>query len=872
MKRLLTILLAVLMAMPVLAVKKERDLARTLGVLRLELERSYNSQKVFMARYEALSTEQHEQLVEYMKRSEQISLILYSQRTDFTLDMAYACQQATDLYRALNTTNIPYKRMLSRMSSEVARYDSLITSLMQLPPAIGGEESVSEQLDSLIAEVSVESDTIDVGEDPFLLSPEEQEDRDKCLLYAKALRNNLVRMMNSMNKDNRYYQQVSDRVGRQHDYAQQCYADMQNSIYKNGDNTFFVILAHLPGYLEMIKRDFTDKYVPFGDGSYSEWRGTVMLGVSVFMLFYMFVATLLSMLLIRGVPRLLYWLSPGAIGKVKNKLSKRILNAEEYKYKKNVITLALGIALFAIAIMLVRQFMYHNLLIMAADLMVNFAWLMEAILLSLLIRLKGKQLTNGLNLYLPFVTLAFVVILFRIVLIPNSLVNLIYPIISLICLVWQVTRQSRFKEKLPLMDNLYATISLAVMVGSCICSWMGFTLLAVQVVIWWTFQLTAMQTIICLYDITRMYEERILIKKLAVIDTFADTSAEELSQSMRKGDMFTRTWLFDFVRITLIPVFGVLSVLFCIRWAAGIFEMTSIVEEIFFYNFLDQQDVVQVSLFKLCIVAAFFFVFKYINYAVRSYYRHWYHKAKKDDGNFNETLTRNVIAILVWGVYAWFTLILLQVPKSGISVVTAGLATGLGFAMKDLLENFFYGISLMTGRVRVGDYIECDGVQGKVESITYQSTQITTLDGSVIAFLNSSLFSQNFKNLTRNHEYVMAKIPVGVAYGTNVEQVRNLLVPAIEKLRTVLPDGRHLINPEKEVKVVFSDFGDNSVDLVAVAWVLVDQRPLFLSQVREVIYDMLNEHNIEIPFPQRDIYIRKISGFDMQAANNGQEG
>ena len=104
---------------------------------------------------------------------------------------------------------------------------------------------------------------------------------------------------------------------------------------------------------------------------------------------------------------------------------------------------------------------------------------------------------------------------------------------------------------------------------------------------------------------------------------------------------------------------------------------------------------------------------------------------------------------------------MLHIPAGAIETVSAGLAAGLGFAMKDLLENFFYGISLMSGRVRVGDYIECDGIRGKVESITYQSTQIITSDGSVMAFLNSALFNKNFKNLTRNNSYEFVKLPVG---------------------------------------------------------------------------------------------------------------
>ena len=86
------------------------------------------------------------------------------------------------------------------------------------------------------------------------------------------------------------------------------------------------------------------------------------------------------------------------------------------------------------------------------------------------------------------------------------------------------------------------------------------------------------------------------------------------------------------------------------------------------------------------------------------------------NGKPNFTLANNIIAICVWGLYAIISIKMLKIPSTAISVISAGLATGVGFAMKGLLENFFYGISLMTGRVRVGDFIECDGIRGKVES------------------------------------------------------------------------------------------------------------------------------------------------------------
>ena len=180
--------------------------------------------------------------------------------------------------------------------------------------------------------------------------------------------------------------------------------------------------------------------------------------------------------------------------------------------------------------------------------------------------------------------------------------------------------------------------------------------------------------------------------------------------------------------------------------------------------------------------------------------------------------------------------------------------------MKDILENFIYGLSLMSGRVRVGDYIECDGILGKVESIGYQSTQIVTLDGSIIAFLNTQLFNKNFKNMTKNHSYEYVKLPVGVAYGVDVERVRTLLIEQLNHyLDETTASGRPLLQRKQGFKVLFDSFGDNSVNLIVAFWVLVEEKIAFVYKVKETIYNTLQHNGIEIPFPQRDIHIRSMA-------------
>ena len=129
---------------------------------------------------------------------------------------------------------------------------------------------------------------------------------------------------------------------------------------------------------------------------------------------------------------------------------------------------------------------------------------------------------------------------------------------------------------------------------------------------------------------------------------------------------------------------------------------------------------------------------------------------------------------------------------------------------------------------------------------------LEAIDGSVIAFNNSQLFTKNYKNLTKNHGYVLSLIPFGVAYGTNMKQVTSLVEDAVMKLN------HRFLDPEKKVKVVFTDFGDSSINFKLLCWVDAVNQIYVVSDVMQCIYDVLNRNNIEIPFPQQDVYIKQV--------------
>lgn len=866
---LLLAALLLLFAIPADSVLKEKDLARTLGVLKAELQTNYEMQQAFMQNYEQQGMQQHQQLVWYMHQCEQIGLMLYSQSTDNTFDMAYACQQAANLRRDLDSRNSKmrqYDKFIVRLKQEIERTDYLIRSLKRMPPVIDADsilsasdsvlfqaiDSLASKKDSLlVARESMDEEKINIIEEennkipeeedniePLFLTWEQQKDRKACILYADTIRASMQRFLENLEAENAYYQSVRDKVRELDEYAQGRYRLMQENIFRNGSSNYFSILASLPMQIMMAKSTINMKYKPFEghERLYSEWRGATVLFISVFLIFYLALSLGICYVALR-------WLLP------------KKWRGQGFKEKRTMLNFVAGIALFAIIVMVVRATVQRNFIQMGTGLIINIAWLMEAVFLSLYVRLKGEQMRHAVIIYTPLMVLAFIVILFRIVLIPNQLVNLIFPPILLVFAIWQYFVAKRHRNFMPMLDKAYTHITTAAMLFACLAAWGGYTLLAVQVMIWWTFQLAAIMTITFIYDLTKKYEASYLLRRLR--SDRPEISGHEVLRRMKKGEYIEQTWLYDLFCRTIVPILAVLSVLVSIYWAAQVFEMTSLCRTIFTRDIVNKTDTIRISLYLVCMAAALFFIFRYINYALRSFYLHYRKQFSENNEAINKTLARNIIGILCWGLYIIIVLIIFEVPKDGISIVGAGLATGLGFAMQSILENFFYGISLMTGRIHVGDYIECDGIAGKVESITYQSTQITTADGSVIAFLNSALFSKNFKNMTRNHRYELIKIPIGVAYGTDVEQVRSLLIEAITPIcQEENAAGQPLTDTSIPVSVSFSDFGESSVDLKVGVWMLVEEKFGLTARIKEVIYNTLNKNGIDIPFPQRDVHIK----------------
>ena len=773
------LVLALMIVLPSHAVLKEKNIENTLSLLRLELT-NYRTE---LERQSGLMKAQQEQvmmnMISVMNRSRQNSLMLYSQKNGFIFDLTYACHEATEQYQEFQKNVKPFRQYLNTADVEISRYDSLINELGTM-----GKYGLSEK-----AKV----------------------DRNVCITLAINIRHTLNDNRVQMRDYIKIYNQTEERLKYLNTYANTRYKDIQQSIFSNRGDNYVNILKNIGHNVVETSETVSEKYKPQKKVK-SDWDSRIMLGLLIILALGTGISLLINFVIIRWIARRLTRYS--RFEKYKDWLEEKI----------TCINLAMSVATFAIILGVVRIIVEQNFIIMASGLLINYTWLMEVILLSIMLRLDGDKIKSGFKLYSPIMVIGFLVIAFRIALVPNALVSLVFPPILAVSIFWQWNAIRKHQQNTEMSDRYYSYASLAVFIFSTISSWVGYTLLAVEILIWWVMQLTCILTI-----------------------TFMQGWLKTYSKNKKMDEKpITQTWIFNFIYKVIMPVLGVLSVMISIYWAADVFNLSDTTWKIF-SNYYINEDGFRASIITIALAAILYFLFAYFNKTIMALLYIHFENTDHKTAATRFVMAKNVIQVVVWGIWLLIVLGLFKVNNTWLVVVSGGLSTGIGFAMKDIIENIYYGISLMTGRIKVGDLIECDGIRGSVSSINYTSTMVNTTDGSVIAFQNSQLFTKNYKNLTRNHGYELDVIVIGVAYGSNAAQVKALLTETVSKL-----DCR---DKKKDVNVVFSNFGADSIDFKVLVWVPVMTRTYADGEIKEAIYNCLNENNIEIPFPQRDIHI-----------------
>jgi small-conductance mechanosensitive channel len=216
---------------------------------------------------------------------------------------------------------------------------------------------------------------------------------------------------------------------------------------------------------------------------------------------------------------------------------------------------------------------------------------------------------------------------------------------------------------------------------------------------------------------------------------------------------------------------------------------------------------------------------------------------------FPETISM-LVKYLIVGVGYFVAITSLGFEMSQLTIIFGALSVGIGFGLQNIFNNLVSGLILIFSRpIRIDDIIEINTMIGSVKSIGIRSSNVRTFDGAEVIIPNGNLISNEVINWTLSDQRRRIDVMVGVAYGSDIRQVSELL-------RTILQQNDQVIK-SPEPLVLFDEFGDSSLNFKLLFWTAnFADWMVVKSNVMFEINDVFAKENIEIPFPQRDIHMR----------------
>jgi small-conductance mechanosensitive channel len=257
------------------------------------------------------------------------------------------------------------------------------------------------------------------------------------------------------------------------------------------------------------------------------------------------------------------------------------------------------------------------------------------------------------------------------------------------------------------------------------------------------------------------------------------------------------------------------------------------------------ENKVQITIGLLLLVAFTFIVTSFLLKWVRKIYTR----------KFDETDTLKFVSFFKFIKYVVYIIVVFLVLSfAGVNVTpfiaaSAALLIGVGLALQQIFQDVIGGILIMVDKsLLVGDIIEIDGDVGRVIDIKLRTTRAIKRDDKILIIPNHKFINDSFLNFTQNHKTTREFVSVGVAYGSDTQRVKELL------LASVADDSRILKKPKPFVS--FVDFGDSAL-IFNVSFFISDSfiDPYIKSDMRFRIDTLFRENNITIPFPQRDVHI-----------------
>jgi len=266
---------------------------------------------------------------------------------------------------------------------------------------------------------------------------------------------------------------------------------------------------------------------------------------------------------------------------------------------------------------------------------------------------------------------------------------------------------------------------------------------------------------------------------------------------------------------------------------------------------------VTISLWNVTLGLLFFFICLKLGQWVKNRVENkWFLKSKLSKGAREASASLMWYAIVVIAIL--FSLSIAGIKLSSLALVAGALSLGIGFGLQNIVSNFISGLILLFERpIKRGDWIIVGNTQGFVKDINIRSTQVQTFDFADVLIPNSELLTNQVTNWMLNTSVGRIRIAIGVAYGSDTGKVKDLLIEIARNNPEVVLGHKEYLDPE----VLFLRFGDSSLDFelrVFVKDILTTTRTT--SAINFEIDRVFRAHNIQIPFPQRDIHIIESNG------------
>jgi len=258
--------------------------------------------------------------------------------------------------------------------------------------------------------------------------------------------------------------------------------------------------------------------------------------------------------------------------------------------------------------------------------------------------------------------------------------------------------------------------------------------------------------------------------------------------------------------------------------------------------------------FKLTLVGIIELVFLFVVIVVAEHFvrRHFTLRVLKRtrlDASLQFGIAR-IMGYIFIGIGFYVALQQTGIDLSSLTVFAGAVGVGLGFGLQNIISNFISGIIILAERpIALGDRVEIDGVADRVSRISLRSTIVTTNDNISIIVPNSDFLTKAVTNWSHGDPKVRFRLPVGVAYGSDIEKFKQVMLQVASAHPAVLQ--------HPEPALFFIAFGESSLDFELGVWTAeMTQNPRrFRSELYFAIENALRQNNISIPFPQRDLHL-----------------